>query len=410
MATDHCKLSLLNHISKLQERIPMSYPSKLEYLKTIFIRYRESNKSKKSQILDEFCEICGITRKHAIRLLKYGPRERRAHFGPKVKYAPETLISPLRYIWRSMNQANSKKIKSGLDEWLGYASECDESQLFTDEVRSLLLTISCSSLERLLRKIRWSQIRGKSATKPSKGFMNRIPIQAKDWNVTAPGTIQADTVAHCGDSLLGSFVYSLTATDLHSGWTENRATWNKGMSGVIGQIGVIERRLPFLIQSFKTDSGTEFMNYMLKDYLEKRETPVKMVRSRPYRSNDNCYVEQKNFTHVRELFGYQRLNDPKLVNLMNEIYSDYWNPLQNYFIPSTKLLRKTRIGARIKKEFEPHKTPYQRLIESSELTEAQKSALQARKKELNPFELSKALHQKLREFFEQVQSKGVKSA
>ena len=103
-----------------------------------------------------------------------------------------------------------------------------------------------------------------SRTKPNKGFLNRIPIQAKDWNVNEPGTLQADTVAHCGDGLLGSFVYSLTATDLHSGWTENRATWNKGMSGVIAQITTIERGLPFFIQSFKTDSGTEFMNHMLK--------------------------------------------------------------------------------------------------------------------------------------------------
>ena len=388
----------------------MSYPSKLEYLKTIFLRYKESNKLKKSQILDEYCEICGITRKHAIRLLKRGPLERRLHYGPKIKYDAAVLIAPLRYIWQSMNQCNSKKIKSGLDEWLSYAASCDQSYLFTDEVRALLLKISCSSLERLLKKIRWVEYRGKSTTKPNKGFLNRIPIQAKDWNVNEPGTLQADTVAHCGDSLLGSFVYSLTATDLHSGWTENRATWNKGMSGVIAQITTIERGLPFFIQSFKTDSGTEFMNHMLKDYLENREKPIKMVRSRPYRSNDNCYVEQKNFTHVRQLFGYQRLNDPKLLDLMNEIYTEYWNPLQNFFIPSTKLLRKTRIGARIKKEFEPHKTPYQRLMESSGLTVSQKEALRTRKQSLNPFELSKVLQQKLRQFFEQVQSNKVKLA
>jgi hypothetical protein len=388
----------------------MSYPSKLEYLKTIFLRYKESNKLKKSQILDEYCEICGITRKHAIRLLKKAPAERRLHFGPRVKYDPAVLISPLRYIWQSMNQSNSKKIKSGLTEWLSYASKCDQSHLFTDDVRALLLKISCSSIERLLKKIRWAERKGKSTTKGNKGFLNRIPIQAKDWNVTAPGTLQADTVAHCGDSLLGSFIYSLTATDLHSGWTENRATWNKGMSGVIAQIATIEQGLPFKIQSFKTDSGTEFMNHMLKDYLENREKPIKMVRSRPYRSNDNCYVEQKNFTHVRELFGYQRLNDPKLVDLMNEIYSEYWNPLQNFFIPSTKLLRKTRIGARIKKEFEPHKTPYQRLIDSDALSNDQKELLRARKQTLNPFELSKVLEQKLRHFFEQVQVTKVKSA
>jgi hypothetical protein len=144
------------------------------------------------------------------------------------------------------------------------------------------------------------------------------------------------------------------------------------------------------------------MNYELMAYFRENrpEAPVQMTRSRPYKKDDNCYVEQKNFTHVRQLFGYPRLDDATLVPLMNEIYTEYWCPLQNYFMPSQKLLRKTRIGARLKKEYEPAQTPFQRLMNSSGLSEEQKTVLRERKAKLNPFQLQKGLQIKLRQFEE----------
>jgi len=241
-------------------------------------------------------------------------------------------------------------------------------------------------------------------------FYNRIPIQAKDWNVVKPGYVQSDTVAHCGNSLLGAFAFSLTVTDIYSGWTENRGIWTKGTDGVIQQMRSIEAGLPFKIETFKSDSGTEFMSFRLQRYLVEREQPIKMVRSRPYKKDDNCYVEQKNFTHVREIFGYERITSRELTDMMNDIYQNYWNPLQNYFIPSTKLLRKTRIGARIKKEFEPHKTPFQRLVDSKDLTTEQKNELIARKARLSPFVLRKVLDQKLREFYELLRRSNIRAA
>jgi hypothetical protein len=307
-----------------------------------------------------------------------------------------------------MGEVNSKKLRAGIAEWLEYVEDSVHRALFTAEVRSLLLTISSSTLERILSQIRNSRNRGKSSTRPNRRF-NHIPIQAKDWNVTAPGAIQADTVAHCGNTLLGSFAYSLTITDIYSGWTENRGIWTKGMHQVIGALRSIEEQLPIQIQTFKTDSGTEFMNYRLQYYLENREPKIKMVRSRPYRKDDNCYVEQKNFTHVRELFGYERIHSPELLALMNDIYKNYWNPLQNFFMPSTKLLRKTRIGARIKKEFEPHSTPYARLMRSEALSAGAKEKLRTTKSTLNPFELSQALDQKLRQFFAELRKQKLRS-
>lgn len=388
----------------------MSHSAKLEYLKNIRERYHKSNRLKKSLILNEMCEVCAVSRKHAIKLLRSDAPTRLKPSGPKRKYDPEVLNQPLHFIWFSMGEVNSKKIRAGIEEWLSYTGSCSHSEIFSETVKTLLSAISAASIERLLRSMRTTSKKGYSATRPNKRFMSRIPIEAKDWNVTKPGTVQADTVAHCGNTLLGSFAYSLTVTDLFTGWTENRALWTKGAVGVIRQMEKIESFLPFKLQVFKSDSGTEFMNFALKAHLENRELPVKMTRSRPYRKDDNCYVEQKNFTHVRELFGYDRIPAAHLVGLMNEIYSEYWNPLQNFFIPSTKLLRKTRIGARIKKEFEPHKTPYQRVMESKDLSDEQKELLKNRKAVLNPFELSKGLDLKLREFFEQLRREGIKVA
>ena len=175
--------------------------------------------------------------------------------------------------------------------------------------------------------------------------------------------------------------------------------WTKSQEALIHQMFDIEESLPFTIKTFKSDSGTEFMNHRLMAYFNERGRPVKMVRSRPYKKDDNCYVEQKNFTHVRELFLYDRIDEKELIEWMNDIYKNIWNPLQNFFIPSTKLLRKTRIGSRIKKEFEPARTPYQRILESSSISAEQKEALKKTKESLNPFKLNKALDQEIRSFF-----------
>ncbi len=269
--------------------------------------------------------------------------------------------------------------------------------------RSLVLGISRSHMDRVLRPHRMSPAKGISGTRRGlKHFRSQIPIEPKDWNVTAPGHVQSDTVAHCGNALAGGFANTLTVTDIHSTWTEVRGIWGKGAIRVIEGMRSIEESLPFAITTFKSDSGTEFLNQELMNYLRdsRPDAPIRMTRSRPYKKDDNCYVEQKNFTHVREIFGYDRIGQSDLIPLMNEIYVNYWCALQNFFIPSMKLLRKTRIGARIKKEYDDPKTPYQRLMECPEISEEQKECLRARKGKLNPFELQEGLEKKLRDFQE----------
>lgn len=382
----------------------MSQELKREYLKAIRERYGKSARVRKSMILDEFVTVCGYSRKYAIRILngRFDPCDRRAR-GRAVKYSGEIVYHLVR-LWNAMGRPCSIRFKAALPEWI----ECDPDPLLreNESFRSLVLGVSRSHLDRLLKPYRVSTHGVTGTKRGAKSFRSRIPIEPKDWNVTAPGHVQSDTVAHCGDRLEGGFANTLTVTDIHTTWTETRGVWGKGAVRIIEAMGSIENSLPFAIHTFKSDSGSEFMNFDLEHYFKARaENAVKMTRSRPYKKDDNCYVEQKNFTHVREIFGYERISDRELVPLMNEIYTELWCPLQNYFTPSMKILRKTRIGARIKKEYDVPRTPYQRVLESPGISEEQKEDLRLRKSGLNPFQLQDQLERKLRQFQEILRQK-----
>jgi hypothetical protein len=377
----------------------MSQELKREYLRAIRERYQKSPRVRKSMILEEFVSVCGYSRKYAIRILngQHDPSDRKCR-GRVTKYSPEIVYHLVR-LWDAMGRPCSIRFKAAAPEWI----EFDPDPILRENgtYRALVLGVSRSHLDRLLRPYRTSS-KGPSLTRQGlRSIRNSIPIEPKDWNVTAPGSVQSDTVAHCGDRLEGGFANTLTVTDIHTTWTETRGIWGKGAIRVIKAMREIEDALPFSITTFKSDSGSEFMNHDLHQYFLTRENaPVKMTRSRPYKKNDNCYVEQKNFTHVREIFGYDRISQPDLVSLMNEIYAEYWCPLQNFFVPSMKLLRKTRIGARIKKEYDRPITPFQRLMECSEIAEEKKQELRKKKAQLNPFLLQEGLEKKLRAFQE----------
>ena len=233
-----------------------------------------------------------------------------------------------------MGMPGSTKLKAALPEWIGYDDHPGTHE--DPRLREKLCEVSRAQIDRMLKSYKLRPSTGLSATRPGPGrIKNQIPIQAKDWNITYPGQqMQADTVAHCGDSLNGTFVNSLTITDLHTAWTENRALWGKSSAQVILAMRDIESQLPFRLNGFKSDSGSEFINYELMAYFTENrpDLPVLMTRSRPYKKDDNCYVEQKNFTHVRELFGYERLENQSLVELMNEIYTNLWGPLRRIII------------------------------------------------------------------------------
>lgn len=374
------------------------------YLETIRLRYRKSTKKEKIRILDEFCAVCGYERKYAIRILwsHVEPRTRRP--GPKRTYS-HAVIPHLIFLWIAMNKCCSKKLKAAIPLWLPYYKEALDS-----ETRQLLLKMSPATIDRRLREYRDNadSVGGVSTTRSS-WVKSKIPIKLLDHNIQEPGFMESDTVAHCGNSLSGEFINTLTATDLYSGWTENRAVLTKTSAHIVRQVNSIESRLPFALKGFASDNGSEFLNQDLHRYFHARENPVEFVRRRPYKKNDNAHVEQKNFTHVRSIFGYERLEDAELVTKMNEIYQAYWNPLWNYFTPCLKLKSKTRIGGRVKKVYDTPKTPAQRLIECPHLPTPQIAYLKEQLRGRNPFWLKQQLDKKLKEFHELVEKKKITS-
>ncbi len=370
------------------------------YLIEIRLRYQKSTKKKKGLILDEFCEVSKLSRKHAIKILngKLNPRIKKP--GPKSKYQRDDVIFALKELWELMNKMCSKKMRVAFMDWLPYYKA-------SEGVKVLLLSMSPSTIDRLLKPYRSPLKKGLSSTKAN-AIKNRIPLKLLDGDITIPGYIEGDTVAHCGNSLSGEFANTLTLTDLASGWTENRVLWTKIALQVMAKLKEVESRLPFPIIGFASDNGTEFLNEELEDYFKNRAAPVNMVRRRPYKKNDNAHVEQKNWTHVRQLFGYDRIEDVELIPLMNEIYQAYWNPLQNFFTPVLKLSSKERIGGRVKKKYDEPKTPYKRLIESTYVELESKEKLRNQFYTKNPIFLKKQLDDKLNEFFKRLDELKIK--
>jgi hypothetical protein len=358
------------------------------YLDTMRERYKNAPKGLKTRILSEFCANSGYSRKHGCRILGGRAEPRRNRPGPKIKYGPD-VVEHLRKLWQEMGYICSKKMRGALPLWLRYYGDASE------EICKKLVTMSASTIDQKLNPYRGPKKKGLSTTRGLKSMMSRIPLKLLEGDVKEPGWVEADTVAHCGDNIEGRYVHTLTVTDLSCGWTENAAVWTKDAGLVLKQIAKIEARLPFKLKGFAADNGSEFMNFELSNYFFKRDEPIDFVRRRPYKKNDNAHVEQKNFTHVRELLGYERYDEFELVPLINEIYL-FWNQLQNYFIPAMKLISKERVGSRVVKKYDQPKTPCQRLLDSDLVELKVKRQLRHNMQYKNPFHLKREVNLRLK--------------
>lgn len=380
----------------------MGTGSRREYLAAIRERYRSAGRRAKAAILDEFCAVCGYNRKYAIRLLGKRRRGARRKRGPR-PYYDGPVIAHLKALWLATDQMCSKRLVATIKLWMPYyETECGG---LDPAVRAKLLQLSPATCDRLLKPFRARlQPKGKCATRPGRLLRNVIPIRPDKVTMDRPGFIEADTVAHCGDSVEGQYAWSITYTDIRSGWTENRAVWGKGARGVVQQTRDMEASLAFPIIAFWSDNGSEFLNDHLWRYFANRKSPVHFARSRPYKKDDNAHVEQKNWTHVRQLFGYDRIDKPELVKDMNTIYA-LWRLYQNHFSPARKLITKTRINSKWVKKYDAPTTPYQRLLDSPHIAEQAKQNLTAVHETLNPFVLKKDIEKRLRRLFNQLWSR-----
>jgi hypothetical protein len=389
----------------------MSENSRREVILKMRERYAGRGRKGRIRLLDELCELCGYDRKHAIKLLGgklpvVGAKERRG--GPRRRYG-EAEMSVVKEIWLSAEQPCGKRLKAAMSLWLPHYER--EKGGLEEELRDRVLSLSAATLDRLLAPCRVAQgTRGRCGTRPGTLLRKQIPVRTEHWDVDGPGWMEADTVAHCGESMSGDFCWSLTMTDVHTQWTETRAVWNKGQHGVRGRIVEVEKALPFAILGFDSDNGGEFLNWHLMDYFLGRQAPVAFTRSRPYRKNDNARVEQKNWTHVRQLVGYARLGDPRQAELLNALYAREWSAFRNFFCPVMKHLRTEVEGSRKKRVYDKPQTPYERLKSSGRISATKIAELEEIKAGLNPFALKRSIERKLRQVLRVPQSRTMKAA
>lgn len=373
----------------------MSQELRKEWLPKLQARYLRRSREGKSRMLDELCEDYEYERKYAIKLLsgRLPVARGRAHLGPERRY---DVIEPVaRKMWLTAEQPCGKRLVPILRQWLPYYEQ-RYGQLSSRQ-RKLIGQISAATLDRLLAPARAEhQGRGRGGTKPGSLLRSEIPLRTGTWDLSRPGYLEADSVAHCGGSMAGDFVWSLTYTDILSGWTEGGAVWNKGAAGVLAATREMEARLPFALLGFDSDNGGEFLNHHLWAYMRERKVAVDFTRSRPYHSDDNAHVEQKNWTWARQLLGYGRLEDPALVEPISALYREVWAPWQNFFLPCLKLEQKWREGSHWRKRYERPRTAYDRLCAPGLLGLKERRQLRDRYESLDPFELKDELETKLK--------------
>ena len=378
----------------------MSPHSKKEYLAKIRDRYKDASKKEKKLILDEFCKVCSYNRKYAIRLInsKSSAEKSPAKRGRKKHYTDPMIKKVLTDIWIVTNLPCSKRLKAILPLWLPhYDGE------ISDYVYLQLLSISPASIDRIMKPDRDKYgKRGLSTTKPGSLLKKKIPVKTDQWNEKRPGFVEVDSVAHCGTSTAGMFVFTINCVDIATSWTEQRAVWGKGERGVIQSIENIENSLPFELQGFDCDNGSEFLNWHLYRYFVQRDKPIEFTRSRPYRKNDNAHVEGKNWTHIRQYLGYERFEKIEIVQQLNELFTSEWRLYFNFFIPSTKLEKKERVGSKVIKKYDQPKTPFQRILDSSYIDQETKAVLQKQFDQLDPFDLQRKLVAKIKRILKNV--------
>ena len=383
----------------------MSHQSKEEYLESCRARYPSRNREGKSAMIDEVSDVFGWVRKHTIKALngKVSLGTKAKKRGSKPSYGvdeTEVIIA----IWKLSEQPCSARLKETLPDWL--PSYQKHFGTLEKALQKRIKNYSARTLDRITAPHRANDSegrRGRKTGRTSHRLKTLIPIQCGPQEVDRPGWMEADTVSHGGGSSSGEFLSSLTLTDLHTGWTELAALWGNSGSEVRVGLERIEKRMPFELLGFDSDNGSEFLNTILEEYLLTRERAVKWTRSRPYKKNDQAHVEQKNFTHVRQLLGYGRYDQIEIKELVDDLYETAWLPLRNYFTPVMKLVEKTREGSKVRKTYDKAQTPYARLLACPKVSEKEKRKLRKARRELDPIELAQKVEEKLAVIFERVE-------
>jgi hypothetical protein len=313
----------------------------------------------------------------------------------KRKYDDE-VIAALTKIWEMLDYITGKRLAAALPAVLERLGAFREFR-WTKALRKKLLEMSPATMDRVLKPARQKYtIKGRSCTKPGTLLKHQVPIRTySDWDDLQPGYLEMDLVGHDGGKAEGDYCFTLDITDVATGWTELAAVPNKAQKWVFEALQALRKRLPFTVLGLDSDNGSEFINHHLVAYCT--EHKITFTRSRPYRKNDNCYVEQKNWSVVRRAVGYARYQTPQHCQLLNELYQLLRN-YNNFFMPSMKLVEKVRDGAKVRKRYDKPQTPFQRLLLSPTIPRAIKERLTHYYEQLNPA----ALHRNIRQIQKQL--------
>ena len=370
----------------------MSQKGKWEYFRAIYERYRKADRKSKQVILNEFCLNTGYHRKYAIRLLNGPPpgRVRRRRRRRASTYGPQVL-SVLAAVWEAAGYPWSVRLKALLPLWLPWVRRRFR---VPPEIERKLRGISPRQMDRRLRP-RKTQLRRRiyGRTRPGTLLKHQIPVKTDHWDVKVPGFTEVDLVAHSGDSASGEFAHSLNVTDIHTTWTETCALLGKSEAAVVKAFDEMAATLPFRFLGIDSDNGSEFLNWHLGRWCARRQ--VQFTRGRPYKKDDNAHIEQKNWTHVRKLLGWDRYDTTQAVEAINDLYRNELRLWVNLYLPSVKLVRKVRVGSKLHRVYDAAQTPFQRVIASGLADPARVAGLEALMKNLDPFALSQAIDRKL---------------
>lgn len=377
----------------------MSLPSRREYLKRLKPRYLKTSTEKKTALLDECCKMTGLNRKYVIVALSVATdleykstRQRKAR---KETYDKRFVVI-LKKIWEIMDYPCGARLKPVLSEMVEKLVAFKELTI-SEEMKQKLMNVSRSTIDEKLKRSRIEiRRRIQGTTKPGSLLKNQIPIRTSSWEESRPGFCELDTVAHCGDSASGEFANTLDVTDILTGWTEQEVFLGKAEKRVKEGLSSIKERLPFPLLGIDPDNGSEFINWQMYRFCT--EAKVEFTRGRPYKKNDNAHIEQKNWTHVRQIYGYDRIEEQEIVDLMNDLNRNELRLYKNFFQPTIKLIDKKRVGhhkEKIKRVYDVPKTPYRRVLLCDEISDKTKQELTTLYATLNPAHLRRTILKKL---------------
>jgi hypothetical protein len=378
---------------RLPEENMMSQRSKKELSEEIYPRYLRAKKAEKKRILDEFIAATGYHRKYAIRILKHGRprRSNKKHGLPKV-YHGEVVVA-LEQIWEVCGRICSKRLHPFLPEMVKVLERCGELQLPV-ETKNLLLQMSSATIDRCLGPARFEHpSHGLSTTKPGSLLKKAIPVRTfTPWDEDQPGFLEIDLVAHCGQTTEGQYINTLTCVDLSTGWIECLAVYQRTQQAVFEAIQSMRTRLPFLLLGLDSDNGGEFINNLLFQYCLSEK--ITFTRSRPYQKNDQAHVEQKNWSVVRRLIGFDRFETEEEYLLLQSIYADL-RLYANFFQPVLKLVSKEHVDKKLIKRYDTAATPYQRVLAAKDIPFETKARLTNLYVQLNPVQLRTTIDEKV---------------